>query len=204
MSIKHSFVALALGGLALLGISAPSASAGTIQFTTTGVFTNTGTAQTTSGDSELLFTGLTSPVINTTNGTPAPIVLGSFTLNTVDTTFDTFNTSFKLTIDQTFPSSAAGTADTTASVFGTVNSVANTTGGSILVFNFLPTSVNINGVSYVPDSFTLVPSGTSTTVDLEGFVLTPPGFPTVTPLPVASAGAMGLFGIMGFRRQRRS
>jgi hypothetical protein len=212
MRLAKAFKSIApIALVALFAVGAVSASAGTIQFTTVGMFNgNSSSSITSTGSpaSTLTFTGLTSPVLQTTNGVYGAITVGTFDLYVpAGANGDSFSSDFTLTITQTLPTEFGGSGSSVATLTGTVSSLAGPAGGSAVVLNFNPATIlipGIGGVSYIPDNVTIISSGAHTTKTLDGLVLTPLGFPDVTPLPTASFGAMGLFSIMGFRRSRRS
>ncbi len=86
--------------IALLICSA-SAFADTATYTTTGIFSLTGTNTHLSGDATIAFTGISTP--GTTVGLPSFSNLGTFTSQTTGDAAGSFSDHFTLIFDQTSP-----------------------------------------------------------------------------------------------------
>lgn len=130
--------------IALLICSA-SAFADTATYTTSGIFSLTGTNSISSGDATLLFTGISTP--GTTVGLPSFSNLGTFTESTTGGVAGSFSGHFTLYIDQTSPTN--GTVNTVTPVSGMI-----TGDSSNVELVFAPSSMTIGRVTYTlfPDN----------------------------------------------------
>jgi hypothetical protein len=142
-----------IGKLALLGaalaLSASSAFADTFSYTTTGIFSESGTTMGTYGGLTLTFAGATGTLLVPPTGASA----GQITTAGAGSPTGTFT----LTINQTVPTIGSGSAGT-AAFTGTVT---NTSSGTVV--DFLNTTIDIGSVVYTlqqpPGGYDLVPPG---------------------------------------------
>jgi hypothetical protein len=168
------------------------ASAATVDYTTTGVFTSSGTNVSTSGTSTVTYGDLTSD----NNDTPTIISLGSLTL--AGTTTSSFSDSFTLTVDQLSPSTGSATLSSTLAGTLTVNGSKSS---SSVKVTFASSSFTIGGVKYTlltnpidipnPNS-----NGGTATIQAE--------ITSAVPVPAAVWGGMGLFGLLLVGKFRRA
>lgn len=158
-----------------------SAFAATISYTTTGVFTLSGTGTETAGGSTISFTGASGTI-----GLPTYTSLGTFTESSLGT--GTFSDTFTLTV------SSGGTGSFSTAISGTVT--GNSSG---ILVSFNPTSQVIGGDLWTlsPASFGLNnPTVLAGQTSIQAFVSAPE--PASLGLLGASLAGLGI----AFRRRR--
>lgn len=167
------------------------ASAAVVDYSTTGVFTSSGTATSTSGADTLTYTSVTS----TGNLTPTIISLGELKLTGAES--DSFSDSFTLTVSQFAPGS--GTGSLTATLSGSLT-VSSGSESSSVTSTFTTTSFSIAGVTYTLLSnpiFVPNPLSNGGRVTIEAKIT------SAVPVPAAVWSGMGLLGLIAVGKLRR-
>jgi len=167
------------------------ASAAVVDYSTTGVFSSSGTDTSSSGTDTLTYTAVTSAG----NLTPTIISLGELKLSGADS--DTFTDGFTLTVSQIAPGS--GTGSFSATLSGSLTVSAGSESSSVTA-TFSSTTISIAGVTYtLKDSAYFVPdplsNGGRVTIEAE--------ITSAVPVPAAVWSGMGLIGLIAAGKLRR-
>ena len=178
--------------LAVVAVLAPMASASSILFSTTGQFGAGGTSVS-SGDTTVTFAGRTQADLQIDAGDFSFTSFGVFEVDSPDAVFDSFSTTFTLTVEQFTPT--AGLASFPAAQFSGKIKVDN----SQLSLTFAPNSVvTIGDVTYRPRNIVYDMASPST-----GGETTLQGKVEVVPLPAAAWGGMSILGLLGAGKLRK-
>jgi hypothetical protein len=177
--------------ISLVGLSVVTAaalSAATVTYSTSGVFSTTGTNMLAIDGGDLTFDGLTDNTVTV----PSNLSYGTFVATGVTGTVPV-SEDFTLTLTETSP--VSGSADVTATLSGMINSTQST-----IALLFTTTSFSIGGNEYTisqPDGgIPIVPQSTNSGVTLEG---------TVVPEPATYLGigsGLALVGLALWRKVR--
>jgi hypothetical protein len=182
----------------LMSASVVSAASITAGFSTTGLFTASGTNVYTDNGVTITFMGVTNASVIT----PSNTSLGEFIVSGSPTTTGSFLSDFILTVNQTVPAVGSDTASGT--IGGTITIGALSDSSSVAVeFTSLEMAVISAGgymVTYNPVNETLVvpPSTNSGIATLQGQITAVP-----VPLPAAAWGGMSLLGLLGAGKLRK-
>lgn len=181
-------------GYSVAAVALPAVlSAATVTYSTSGIFSTTGTDSLPVGTGDILFNGLSSGTVSA----PSNISFGTFDTSGAGTGSIPSGEQFTLMIDETAP--GVGTATEVASLTG---SIAPTTSSLTLLFS--TTSFTIDGTNYTiaepPSGIPIVPASTNggmTTV--QGMVA--PG--AAVPEPATYLGIGSGLALMAFGLRRR-
>ena len=181
--------------LAVMAILSPMASASSILFSTTGQF-GAGGSSVNSGDTAVTFTGRTLADLQIDAGDFSFTSFGLFSVVSPDAVFDSFDTTFTLTVEQFAP--MLGMASFPAAEFSGKIKLDN----SQLSLTFAPNSVvTIGDVTYRPRNvvYDMASPSTGGETTLQGMVEV-----AAVPLPAAAWGGMSLLGLLGAAKLRKT
>jgi len=198
--------------MAFACLIANAAIAGTVQYSTSGIFSASGTSKidvpnSLTPTSTLKYISQGPTVVNTIDGVDKTIDLGSFVLTTTSIAGDSFLGKFTLSLGQVIPSIGTGTAQ------GSVSGTIFTTDGSVKIAfagagsgsgdnDFFSISSPYGPVAYTVDAKVILGPGSSSIL-FKGTVNTPAGTPVVAPAPVSSTAGVALIAMMGLPKLRR-
>jgi len=173
------------------------AAAATIDYSTVGTFTSSGTATSTSGSDSVTFAALSSFNNESDGGTPVGIGFGTLTLSGSAT--ETFSDTLTLTVAQTSPTSGSGFV--TANLSGKLIAAGGGKFSGVVLLTFNSTTITIGSVTYTLPSQVIIPNPGSQggQIQLSGTAVA-----AAVPVPAAAWGGMGLLGLIVASKVRRT
>jgi hypothetical protein len=178
-------------GLSVAVVALPAAlSATSVTYSTSGVFSTTGTDMLPIGTGDLTFDGLVSNTVTP----PSNLSFGTFDASDVGTGSIPDGEVFTLTVTETTPDS--GSAPATATISGSIDATS-----SSVLLSFNNTSFSIDGTQYTisqpPGGFPIVPPSSN------GGLVTIQGTVSAAPEPATYLGIGSGLALMAFGLRRR-